>query len=96
MISFGRFVDGLRQLNGIISGMLKMPWWIFTSYNVAGAVLWTGTWGFGSYYLGRRIHLIARFFHHHHTLLFILGLLALLLLLLYLPRSTRHKQNVLV
>ena len=91
VILFGRFVDGLRQLNGILSGTMKMPWWSFTAYNVAGALLWTTAWGLGSYYLGRRIHFIAGVFHHHHALLFVLGLTALLVLLVYLLRSTRRK-----
>ena len=95
VILFGRFVDGLRQLNGIISGTMKMPWWTFTAYNVVGALLWTSTWGLGSYYLGRRIHFIAGFFHHHHALLFALGVMVLLALLFYLPRSSRRKENVL-
>ncbi len=95
VILFGRFVDGLRQLNGIVSGIMKMPWWSFTSYNVAGALLWTATWGLGSYYLGRRIHFIAGFFHHHHALLFVLGLVALLALVFYLLRSTRRNEDVL-
>jgi membrane protein DedA with SNARE-associated domain len=95
VILFGRFVDGLRQLNGIVSGIMKMPWWSFTAYNVAGALLWTGSWGLGSYYLGRRIHGIAAFFHHHHALLLVLGLVTLLALLLYLPRSMRRKENIL-
>lgn len=89
VILLGRFVDGLRQLNGILSGTMKMPWWSFTGYNIAGALLWTAAWGLGSYYLGRRIHFIAGFFYHHHTLLYVLVLTALLALLVYLLRSTR-------
>lgn len=89
VILFGRFVDGLRQLNGILSGTMKMPWWSFSAYNVAGALLWTGAWGIGSYYLGRRIHGIAGFFSHHHALLYLLVSMALLALLAYLLRSTR-------
>jgi membrane protein DedA with SNARE-associated domain len=89
VILFGRFVDGLRQLNGIFSGTMKMPWWNFTAYNVAGALLWTAAWGLGSYYLGRRIRFIAGLFHHHHVLLYVLVLTALLGLLAYLSRSTR-------
>lgn len=93
VVLFGRFVDGLRQFNGILSGTMKMPWWSFTAYNVAGALLWTATWGLGSYYLGRRIHFIAGFFHHHHALLFVLGLTGMLALLVYLLRSTRRKES---
>jgi membrane protein DedA with SNARE-associated domain len=95
VVLFGRFIDGLRQLNGIVAGMMKMAWWRFSAYNLAGALLWTGSWGLGSYYLGRRIHVIAGFFHHHHALLFVLGLVALVVLLLYLPSSVRRKENIL-
>jgi membrane protein DedA with SNARE-associated domain len=93
VILFGRFVDGLRQLNGILSGTMKMPWWSFTAYNIAGALLWTATWGLGSYYLGRKIHFIAGFFYHHHAWLFVLGLTALLALLVHLSRSTRRNAH---
>src|SRR5512142_1089175 len=31
VILFARFIDGLRQLNGIVSGTMKMPWWTFTA-----------------------------------------------------------------
>jgi membrane protein DedA with SNARE-associated domain len=89
IVLLGRFVDGLRQLNGIVSGMMKMPWGVFTAYNVAGAILWTGAWGVTTYYLGRRIHAIAAFFHYHRSLLFILTATLVLALLVYLlrPRS---------
>jgi len=93
VILFGRFVDGLRQLNGILPGTMRMPWWSFTAYNVAGALLWTGAWGLGSYYLGRRIHFLAGFFHHHHAWLFVLGLAAFLAIVVYLLRSTRRKED---
>jgi membrane protein DedA with SNARE-associated domain len=51
LIVIARFVDGLRQLNGIAAGILGMPWWTFTIYNVLGAALWVGCWGLGIYYL---------------------------------------------
>jgi membrane protein DedA with SNARE-associated domain len=87
VVLFGRFVDGIRQLNGILAGTLKMPWWKFTAYNVAGAVLWTGSWGLATYYFGKRIHSVAGFFHHHRPLLIALSAAALLALLIYLVRS---------
>jgi membrane protein DedA with SNARE-associated domain len=83
IILLARFVDGLRQLNGIISGVMKMPWWIFTAYNVGGALLWTFAWGLGTYYLGRDIRFIAAFFHRHRAFLFALSVTALLVLLVY-------------
>lgn len=87
VVLFGRFVDGIRQLNGILAGTLKMPWWKFTAYNVAGAVLWTGSWGLATYYFGKRIHSVAGFFHHHRPSLIALSATALLALLIYLVRS---------
>ena len=54
VILLARFLDGLRQLNGIVAGVLQMPWWTFTAYNVAGAFLWTCAWGLGTYYSGSR------------------------------------------
>jgi membrane protein DedA with SNARE-associated domain len=89
VILLARFLDGLRQLNGIVAGVLRMPWWTFTAYNVAGAVLWTCAWGLGTYYLGRDIHVIAAFFHRHRLLLLALGAIAFVALLVYLLRSRK-------
>src|SRR5499426_744814 len=89
VILLARFLDGLRQLNGIVAGVLRMPWWTFTAYNVAGALLWTCSWGLGTYYLGRDIHVIAAFFHRHRPLLLVLGATALVALLVYLLHSKR-------
>ena len=58
LIVIGRFFDGLRQLNGIAAGILAMPWWTFTAYNVLGAALWVGCWGLGIYYLDEHLHAI--------------------------------------
>ena len=87
VILLARFLDGLRQLNGIVAGVLQMPWWTFTAYNVAGALLWTCTWGLGTYYLGRDLHVIAAFLHRHSLLLFVLGVTAFVALVVYLLRS---------
>jgi membrane protein DedA with SNARE-associated domain len=70
-------------LNGIVAGVLQMPWRTFTAYNVAGALLWTCSWGLGTYYLGRDIHFIAAFFHRHRVLLFVLSVAACAALLVY-------------
>ncbi len=49
-----RFLDGLRQLNGIIAGMLGMPWGQFLLYTSLGAAFWVSFWGVLSYQLGER------------------------------------------
>src|SRR5215468_10845745 len=94
VILLARFLDGLRQLNGIVAGVLRMPWWTFTIYNVAGAILWTCAWGLGSYYLGRDIHVIAAFFLRHRRLLLALGITAFIALVVYLLRSRVKKDQV--
>lgn len=58
LIVIARFFDGLRQLSGIAAGILKMPWWTFTLFNVLGAALWVGCWGLGVYYLDEHLHAI--------------------------------------
>ena len=92
VILIARFIDGLRQLNGIVAGISRMPWWTFTAYNVAGAILWTFTWGLGAFYLGRDIHRIAGAAQRHHKALFFIGAVALVgLVVCLLRRSTESK-----
>jgi membrane protein DedA with SNARE-associated domain len=47
-----RFFAVLRQLNGLIAGIARMPWWQFLPYNAIGAALWVGFWGTLFYQLG--------------------------------------------
>ena len=49
-----RFVVVLRQLNGIVAGTMKMPWWRFLAFNAAGATLWVGFWGMLAYEASKR------------------------------------------
>ena len=60
-VGFARFVNLLRQLNGIVAGTLEMPWWRFLIFNAIGAALWVGAWGFAGYYFGRYGSSIAAF-----------------------------------
>lgn len=39
-----RFIQGLRQFNGIIAGISKMRWKKFILFNLIGAALWVGLW----------------------------------------------------
>ena len=64
LIVIARFFDGLRQLSGIAAGILEMPWWTFTLFNVLGAALWVGCWGLGVYYLDEHLHAILAIVRH--------------------------------
>ena len=94
VVLLARFVDGLRQLNGIAAGILRMPWWTFTAYNIVGAILWTFAWGLGAYYLGRDIHILAGVFQRHRRALFVLVTAALIALLIYLLRPGKDRKDV--
>ena len=63
IVVVARFIDGLRQLNGVIAGITAMPWRTFLIYNAIGAALWVGWWTTISYVLGT--HLVAIIEHTH-------------------------------
>ena len=80
VITFARFVEGLRQANGIIAGITGMHWLRFLVFNAIGAALWVGTWVTAGYFAGNHIGTI----YHYITLYSYYALIALLLLILFL------------
>jgi len=62
IVMFARFVEILRQLNGIIAGVLGMHWARFLAYNALGAALWVGAWGAVGYFAGEHIHQVSAWF----------------------------------
>jgi membrane protein DedA with SNARE-associated domain len=58
IITIARFIEGLRQANGIIAGITKMHWLRFIAYNALGAGLWVGTWVSIGYFAGQHINTI--------------------------------------
>lgn len=91
VILIARFLDGLRQLNGITAGILEMPWWLFTVYNVLGAVLWTCFWGLGLFYLDENIYAFHRAFDHVRLWIALAVILSFALLTIYVLR--RRNRN---
>lgn len=53
-----RFVEVLRQLNGVIAGTMGMHWATFLGYNALGAALWVGVWGAVGYFAGHNLQAI--------------------------------------
>jgi membrane protein DedA with SNARE-associated domain len=64
VITFARFVEGLRQANGIIAGITGMHWLRFVIFNAIGAALWVGTWITIGYFAGDNITTV----YHYITL----------------------------
>jgi membrane protein DedA with SNARE-associated domain len=77
VITFARFVEGLRQANGIIAGITGMHWLRFLIFNAIGAALWVGTWVSLGYLAGSHITTI----YHYITLYSYYVLIALAVLL---------------
>jgi len=60
VIVIARFVEGLRQANGIIAGITGMHWKKFLPFNMLGAALWVGVWVSIGYFSGSNIDSIYR------------------------------------
>ncbi len=92
LVILSRFIDGPRQLTGIFMGSLHMPAIAFLLASSAGAVLWVGFWGLGSYYLGQHMHVIAQAFESIAPYTWIATGLLVLALCLYLFRRHNHRK----
>jgi membrane protein DedA with SNARE-associated domain len=55
IIVIARFIEGLRQANGIIAGITEMHWLRFLACNALGAALWVGTWVSIGYFAGQHV-----------------------------------------
>ncbi len=55
IITVARFIEGLRQANGIVAGITGMRWLRFVAFNALGAALWVGTWVSVGYLAGSHI-----------------------------------------
>lgn len=73
VVIVARFIDGLRQLNGIIAGTSDMKWGKFIVFNFIGAVLWVFTWTSFGYFGGNNIQLLLRY-QVYATIVFIFAL----------------------
>ncbi len=62
MVAVARYIEGLRQLNGIIAGTVEMHWAKFVAFNALGAALWVTTWTSLGYLAGNHVETIARYF----------------------------------
>jgi membrane protein DedA with SNARE-associated domain len=60
IVVIARFVEGLRQANGIIAGIAEMHWARFLAFNALGAALWVALWTCVGYFSGAHIDSIYR------------------------------------
>jgi membrane protein DedA with SNARE-associated domain len=55
VVVVARFIEGLRQANGIIAGITGMHWARFVLFNAIGAALWVAVWTTIGYVSGSNI-----------------------------------------
>jgi membrane protein DedA with SNARE-associated domain len=58
IVVVARFIEGLRQANGIIAGITGMHWAKFLAFNALGAALWVAVWTSIGYFSGSHINTI--------------------------------------
>jgi membrane protein DedA with SNARE-associated domain len=58
IVTVARFIEGLRQANGIIAGITGMHWAKFLAFNALGAALWVAVWTSVGYLSGSHINTI--------------------------------------
>jgi membrane protein DedA with SNARE-associated domain len=58
IIVVARFVEGLRQANGIVAGTTGMRWPRFLVFNAIGAALWVVAWTSVGYFSGTHVNSI--------------------------------------
>jgi membrane protein DedA with SNARE-associated domain len=91
IVTIARFVEGLRQANGIIAGTSGMPWPRFLAFNALGAALWVALWATLAYVAGTHITAIYDEISRYQLYALIaLGLLAAGLLARHVLRR-RHR-----
>jgi membrane protein DedA with SNARE-associated domain len=90
MVIVARFVEVLRQLNGIIAGLAGMAWPRFLIFNTIGAVLWVGTWATLGDLAGSHINTI-----YHYVTRYSLYLLiaAVIVAAAFIARATLRRRR---
>lgn len=92
-VTFARFFEVLRQLNGVVAGIAGMPLKYFLPANIAGAVLWTCVWGLGSWRLGRNISSYENFTEKAGSIFILLCSAVLLVVLGFYLRHRRKTRR---
>jgi membrane protein DedA with SNARE-associated domain len=62
VVVIARFVEGLRQANGLIAGTVGMRWPKFLAANIVGAVGWVAVWASLGYFAGNHVETISKYF----------------------------------
>lgn len=89
LVTVARFVDGLRQTNGVIAGSAGMPWWQFLTFNALGAALWAGPWVTVGYLAGRHLNDLYQRIRHYE--LYVIGVVTVAVVAFVAYRTLRSR-----
>ncbi|MET7427315.1 DedA family protein [Dactylosporangium sp. NPDC005555] len=91
IIVVARFIDGLRQTNGLIAGAVDLPWRQYAIRDAIGGALWTALWVSIGAFAGGNLDRVRALVHRYETpALIVAGLLLVSLLLVYVWRRRRR------
>ncbi len=91
VVTGARFVDGLRQTNGLVAGTTGMPSRRFLAANAAGAALWAGVWTAVGYFAGSNVTVLYREAVRYQVLLLVT--VAAVLALVAFRALVRHRRR---
>lgn len=91
VVAGARFVEGLRQLNGIVAGTIRMHWLKFLAFNALGAALWVSVWASVGYLAGNHITAIYRTVTRYS--LYFLIALGIVLVALIIRAAVRRRRR---
>ncbi|MFF8404654.1 DedA family protein [Streptomyces sp. NPDC014846] len=91
IVTVARFIEGLRQANGIIAGTTGMRWRRFLAFNALGAALWVGLWATLAYLVGD--HITAVYDEIRRYQLYVVAAFAVLLAALVVRHLVRRRRE---
>lgn len=94
IVGVARFIDGLRQLNGVVAGIVGMPWRRFLVCNALGAAAWVGVWTSVGYVAGGHLgEIYQQFFRYQLMVLLVIGAAIFAVLARWWWRRQRHHSH---
>jgi membrane protein DedA with SNARE-associated domain len=91
VVAIARFIEGLRQANGLVAGIAGMKWRRFLAFNVLGAAIWVGLWSAVGYFAGN--HLEAIYNNAQRYELYLLATLIIVVVALTARHLLRHRRG---
>ena len=93
IIVIARFVEGLRQANGIIAGIAEMHWLRFLACNALGAALWVATWVSIGFFAGQHITPIYNAVTRYSLYAAVVAVVVIAVWVALRVRNRRHRAN---